>query len=387
MFLLLLVAVLCGFVMGIYQRKSTSSKDDDSTFQSTPKLLQGFTYLLRDEADVELDEFISGLDVNSTTLETHLAVGNLFRRKGEVSRAIRIHQNLIARPGLPLVEQRLAQLELARDYAHAGLLDRAERLLLELYEDAHDDREKVAELLVEIYQDEREWQKAIDVVKDFGRGWFGRLAEPWATIQAHYFCELAEQAMSVGNLLEVRRLLDQARHQYKALPRAILLGAELELLAGNYPECFRLLSGLESDQQVYLLVSVSMLTTLAEKGDLNRPVIELLFRAHAQTGIAGLLLAAIKLESETHTDTELLLQALNKTPNLRLLNHYLLTVSNSPSPLAPLNSALLGFQKRLEALPSYRCGRCGFVGKQMHWLCPSCKTWGNLAPIRGLEGA
>ena len=160
-FALLFAAIAIGWWLG---------RRGAATVASSPELpgqyYKGLNYILEDRPDGAIDAFINALEVNSETLETHIALGNLLRKKGEVDRAIRIHQNLLARPSLPRSQVHLAHLELARDYISAGLLDRAERLLLDLVEESPAQRRTSQRHLLEIYQSEREWSRAIDIAKD-----------------------------------------------------------------------------------------------------------------------------------------------------------------------------------------------------------------------------
>ena len=157
-FALFFVAIVIGWYLGRRgQAKSASAPDLPGQYY------KGLNYLLDGKPDGAVDAFINALEVNSETLETHIALGNLLRKRGEVDRAIRIHQNLLARPSLPRAQVHQAHLELARDYISAGLLDRAERLLLDLVAESPIQRRDSQLHLLDIYQSEREWQQAIDI--------------------------------------------------------------------------------------------------------------------------------------------------------------------------------------------------------------------------------
>lgn len=388
MFLLLLLALLIGYVMGIYQRRKQADNDSGTPDPDEQDLLKSLGLILRDEPDVGLDQFLHRLDVTPATLDTHLAVGNLFRRKGEISRAIQVHQNLISRPRLSPAQQRTAQLELAKDFAQAGLLDRAERLLLQLFDGAESERETIARLLVDIYQDEKEWQKAIDAVEVLGRGWFVKLPEDWQRISAHFQCELAAQHIGKGDLLGARRLLKAARNKQKGMARAYLLLAELELLAGNYREALQLMELLAGFGYDSLFFGLHILGALAKHEAERGKVLQMLRQAWRESGIAAFLLEELHLEPGRSVSerAEILALALQDRPSLRLLEAYLSLIAPDIHQLQPLREPLAKVSKRLAGLPQFRCCKCGFTARQLHWLCPSCKTWGNLQPIKGLEG-
>mgnify|MGYP001585737903 FL=1 len=192
---LLFAAVAIGWILG---RRSAEPELPVTDLSS--QYYRGLNYLLDGRPDGAVDSFISALEVNSETLETHIALGNLLRKRGEVDRAIRVHQNLLARPSLPRDQVHQAHLELARDYISAGLLDRAERLLLDLQEESPAQRRACQRYLLEIYQSERDWQLAIDVARELlprkSLLWTGAAPErepgqPVDVALSHFQCELA----------------------------------------------------------------------------------------------------------------------------------------------------------------------------------------------------
>ncbi|WP_221197207.1 hypothetical protein [Simiduia aestuariiviva] len=384
---MLLLAILCGYVMGIYQRR-TDSDDADGAPDSSQDLLKNLGYLLREETDAGLDQFIHRLDVSPATLDTHLAVGGLLRRKGEISRAIRVHQNLISRPSLSKAQQRQAQIELAQDFAQAGLLDRAERLLLELFEIDDAEREKVAQLLVDIYQDEREWERALDIVNQLGKGWFNKLSDHWQTLRAHFHCELAAVAVQGGDLLTVRRILKQARAYQKNLARSYLLEAEVELQAGDSARALAALEALLALDPDSLYAGLPVLQDLAKKEQYLPAVKRLLQQGWRQAGIASFVVMELELEvgRDPEVRKEILEVAIQKSPNLRLLAAYLALLIETNKEVGSVLEPLAAIGEKLNKLPHFKCSQCGFAGKQVHWLCPSCKTWSSLRPIKGLEG-
>ncbi|AFU97734.1 tetratricopeptide repeat protein [Simiduia agarivorans] len=386
-FLMVLIALIIGYVMGIYQRRAEPEELEEQR-SDEQALLKSLGLILRDESDAGLDQFIHRLDVTPATLDTHLAVGTLFRRKGEVSRAIKVHQNLISRPSLSKAQRLNAQLELARDFYQAGLLDRAERLLLELFDADDVSRDDVANLLVEIYQDEKEWPKAIDIVDRLGKGWFTKLSEEWQLIRAHFCCEQATVALKAGDMLEARRLLKQARLQQKGLARACLLLADIEMQAGNRAAAVGAINQAVLSGFDYVFPAIPLLSELAQDPKHRASAIELLRQGWRESALAACLLKESELEASRDLEESLniLLLALRDRPNLRLLHRYLTLLQSRSSDVAELNETLDKVAARLDAMPQYRCGHCGFTAKQLHWLCPSCKRWGGLAPIKGLEG-
>ena len=161
LWLLLPVAALSGWWIG--RRRGNSNKNQSSS-SIYPEYFKGLNFVLNEQPDKAIEVFIRMLEVDSETVETHLALGNLFRRRGEVDRAIRIHQNLIARPTLDREQRAHALLELGMDYMRLGLLDRAEGLFLELVESDLHLNQAYTELL-EIYQQEKDWENAINIAR------------------------------------------------------------------------------------------------------------------------------------------------------------------------------------------------------------------------------
>lgn len=201
LWLLLPLAAASGWLVAHYdQRRHIGARDKGLSSD----YFRGINYLLNEQPDKAIEVFMRMLEVNTETVETHLALGVLFRRRGEVERAIRIHQNLIARPTLDKAQRSQALCELALDYHKAGLLDRAESLFLELAEvTTHADQ--ALRSLMHIYEQEREWDKAIAIGRRLGRN-----NPKVAPILAQYHCELAERALADGNANLARREIEGA---------------------------------------------------------------------------------------------------------------------------------------------------------------------------------
>ena len=227
--LLLPIAAISGWITGYRHRKSTEVEIDGSFIPSDYFL--GLNYLINEQPDKAVDVFIKMLEVNTDTVETHLALGNLFRRRGEVDRAIRIHQNLIARPQLPQKQRMQALFELAQDYLRAGVLDRAERLFLELIELGGDVNISLTNL-INIYQQQRDWKQAIAAAKKLES--LSGLSMNNAV--AHYYCELAEQSRINNNKEQAYAQLKNALEHDKNCARANIILGQLFFEAGEYQQ-------------------------------------------------------------------------------------------------------------------------------------------------------
>ena len=227
---LLLAAVAIGWWLGRRERRGPGPP------ATSPGLARdyfvGLNYLLNDQQDRAIETFIGALEVNSDTIETHLALGNLFRTRGEADRAVKIHQNLLARPTLTGDQEERVQLELSRDFLHLGLLDRAERLLQGLVKEGQDDelRQSAKRLLVDLLEREGEWQAALDVALPH----LVRQHDDIRRAAAHWLCELADQERRSASPVLARRHLKQALATDARCVRANLLLAEMALDTGQY---------------------------------------------------------------------------------------------------------------------------------------------------------
>ena len=201
-----------------------------------PDYLTGLDYLVTEQPDRALDMFLKLMDANADTIETHFALGSLYRRRGEVERAIRIHQNLLARATLAPEHREQALLALAQDYLRAGLLDRAEGLFQQVSEVPRL-RASALDALRLVYERQHDWQQALGAFRQLER----IRAAPPLKIAAHYLCELATLAMERGDAAAARQLLREADSQTSPFPRAALLLARIEQAAGQAPMAVRLL--------------------------------------------------------------------------------------------------------------------------------------------------
>src|SRR5580658_3358919 len=185
-----------------------------------PDYLTGLDYLVSEQPDRSLDMFLNLMDANADTIETHFALGSLYRRRGEVERAIRIHQNLLARETLAPEHREQALLALAQDYLRAGLLDRAEGLFQQVSEVSRL-RVSALDALRGVYERQHEWQLALDTYRQLAR----IKAAPPKLVAAHYLCEIATLAIERGDIAVARALLREARQETAPFPRAAVLRA------------------------------------------------------------------------------------------------------------------------------------------------------------------
>lgn len=388
LFGLLLLAVAIGFYLG-WRYRDRRTKSEGRQFNHS--YFQGLSYLFNEQADNAVDAFIDSLEVNADTLETHLALGNLLRRKGEIAKATKIHQNLLARPSLTTPQLHEAQLELARDFVKAGLLDRAEGLLQELVEAGSQYKSEALEHLVEIYQDEREWERAIQAANQLSNRRFDKASMGRGRARAHFCCELAEQAIAKNDILTARRYLHQALSYDRQSVRASLLWGGLEKQAGNYREAVKILQKVPSQDPEMVIESLDLIcdcyTRLGDLRGLRRHLTELLAQYPSSTLVIKLA-EQLRWAEDDYAAAAFIAEQLRQRPTIKALSrlvelHLLHSEGRARENLQLLKQLV---DQVLEAKPGYSCQKCGFTGNQLHWLCPGCKSWGTVKVITGVEG-
>lgn len=386
---LLIVAIAIGFFLGRRSAHKRLVSQADRVFDKN--YFKGLNLLLNEQPDAAIDTFIDALDVNSDTLETHLALGNLLRRQGEVDRAIKIHQNLLAHPGLSSLQQQQAQFELARDYVKAGLFDRAERLFQELVESSAELKGVCLEHLIEIYRDEREWERAINAVDRLVGRRFSKIPVKWCCAQAHFCCELSEIALEKNDYLSARRHLKAALNYDKNLVRASLIWGQLEYQLGNSREALKILKRIPQQDPDYLVEALDLFVRCYEQLEDYQGLqkfLQQLKESHPSNSVILELTERIRQSQGDLAAASFIGNELKARPSVRgvskLLDFYLRHSKEKAQNNLTLLKELV--DQLMVAKPSYRCNHCGFTGNQLHWLCPGCKSWSTVKAIRGVEG-
>lgn len=344
--------------------------------------IKGLNLLLNEQPDKALEMFIRALEVNSETVETHLALGNLFRRRGEVERAIRIHQNLIARPTLDKDQRSQALLELGHDYLKAGLLDRAENLFLELAE-VRQHSEPALRQLLHIYQQEKEWEKAAAITRKLARFTGKNLND---TV-AQYYCELAEQEFAKRNFSTAHDYLREAFHADPQCVRASILLGDLHAEERQPKDAIRSWQRVE-DQDVRYLGEVAARIGRAFRDLGDAQGLYDYFKAvlNRHGGVALMLAFAEVIQERDGVDAaeKFVVEWLRRRPNVHGLHR--LIVLNLTQAIGTARDDLLLLKGIIEELRAqhlgYVCLECGFKGKSLHWLCPGCNRWNTIKPVQ-----
>lgn len=379
LFLLLPVAAASGWWLA---RRSLPSTQNSSRLDHSSDYFVGLNYLLNEQPDKAVDVFIKMLEVDSETVETHLALGNLFRRRGEGDRAIRIHQNLIARPTLTRDQRAQALLELAKDYMRAGVLDRAESLFLELAENK-DHRGAALDHLLDIYQQEKDWEKAITVshsIENLGR-------RHTSNMSAQFCCELAERAYHRGEFKLAMRTVKRALGYDKQCVRASLLLAKMECDNANQRAAIKAYRQVETQDPAYLTEIIEpLLRCYHSLGQIDEAEAYLKGLSQQYGGVTVMLalaeLTRIKAGDQAAANT--LAQAMEKQPSIRGLEKLLsLLVASREGEIREMLLQIHRYVDRLvETQAAYHCKNCGFNAKTLHWQCPTCRKWGTVKPMQ-----
>lgn len=347
----------------------------------------GLNYLLNEQSDKAVDIFIKLLEVDSDTVETHLALGSLFRRRGEVDRAIRIHQNLIARPQLSILQRKEALMSLGQDYMSAGVIDRAERIFLEVVELGGSRETSSLHGLLAIYQQEKAWEKALDVIKKLEVS----TGNSYHHQAAHYYCEMATQALKDNALDRAVYCIKQAISVDSESVRASLMSANIDMKEGRYKHAIRSLKKVPLQDPDFLSEIIEPLVFCHKELDQMDDCVDYLEQILAKNPRASIIFVIAEyLRQSKNVDTaiDFVADSLSKHPSIKGLNRLIYWHLESAHGKVRDKLQMLYdiTSKFLDNKPVYRCGHCGFGGKHLHWHCPSCKQWGKMKPIHGLEG-
>jgi len=382
-FLLLPVAVLSGWWIG---RKSVTKSKNSSSLRIPSDYLKGLNFLLNEQPDKAIEIFIQLLEVNTDTVETHLALGSLFRRRGEVDRAIRIHQNLIARPTLNQEQRAQALYDLGQDYMRAGLFDRAETLFTELI-DSVPHTESALRQLIDIYQQEKDWSKAIETARRFEFKTNSKLSN----LIAHYYCEQAENYLKQGETTKALKTLKRAESEDSSCPRISMLEGDINKQLGDFKAAIKAYRRLESQDPDYLSEIIKPLqecyNALGQADEMHDYLQKVIERNDSIT-IMLKLAEIIKQQQGELDSADFITEHLKIKPSVRGMDKLIeLNLEQSSDAVKDKLFVLKDVTAQLLKNKSkYNCHVCGFSGFTLHWQCPSCKKWGTIKPIQGVEG-
>jgi lipopolysaccharide biosynthesis regulator YciM len=342
---------------------------------------KGLNFLLNEQPDKAIEAFIEVVKVDPETIELHFALGSLFRRRGEYDRAIRMHQNLLERPGLAEEQKVIALAELGQDYLKAGILDRAEEVFKKLEKSPQSALAR--RHLLEIYEQEKDWQRAIEMTQ---------LVEPDPRDLAQYYCELAAAESAESRPDAARKHLEAALEANRKCVRASLQLGDLERGQNHLERAIEHWKRIESQNPAYLaLVAQRLLEAYREAGRAEEgltllagyleryPSLDLLDTVFQQT-----------LEAKGPQQAYALVRdELRRNPTLlgldRLLEAAQVIGTSTPDRRRDLDMVRDLVHGHTRRLARYRCETCGFKARQFHWRCPACGGWETYPPRRTEE--
>lgn len=384
LFLLLPVAAAYGWYMG---RRSAQQDKQQEANRLSREYVAGVNFLLSNQQDKAVDLFLDMLKEDSNTVEAHLTLGNLFRSRGEVDRAIRIHQALMESASLTFEQRLLAVQQLGRDYMAAGMYDRAEDMFGQLVGE-EDFRLSALQQLLAIHQATSDWLKAIDVAEKLVK-----LGKDKQRVEiGHFYCELALQAMGSDDLDKAMGLLKRAASADNQCARVSIMVGRIYMAQGEYAKAVESLQRVLNQDKELVSETLPMLQECYQHLEQQQGWADFLKRCvEENTGAtAELMLAEIIEQHEGRDVVQVYInRQLQRHPTMRvfyrLMDYHLADAEDGRAKESLLLLRdMVGEQIRTK--PRYRCHKCGFTAHSLYWHCPSCRAWSSVKPIRGLDG-
>ncbi len=371
LYLLPLMAFLLGYLVARRRIRRHKKK-----LRFSNDYFQGLNYLLNDQQDKALDIFVDLVETDWETIDTSLALAAIFRRKGEIDKSIKLHQNLLARPSLPADYKPTVLIALAKDYLQAGWLDRAESLFKEVVVD-EDFTEEAQQCLMNIYEQEQEWHEAISIARRYPRKGDDQLN----VVIAHYYCELSQQMLQQNDLKEAEALATQALNSDKNCARASILLAELSIKRGRYQKATRFLRQVEI-QNLHLvpLTLESLILCYRNTSNLQKALsyLKSIDSRYPDIGIAPVLTKLIEEVYGIDDAVQYVSESILERPSLNSLR----SLIQLQGPLSETVQKLVPevIETLAEKQHAYQCVHCGYTANTHVWLCPSCHSWSSIAP-------
>ncbi|OCQ23266.1 lipopolysaccharide assembly protein LapB [Pseudoalteromonas luteoviolacea] len=373
LFLLLPVAAAYGYVMG---KNSAKNLAHEQNRKITSEYSKGLKFLLDREEDQGLEHLIQLLEVSADSVEHYLTLATLFRKRGELDRAIKIHELLIEQPNLETELVKSCRLELAQDYVMAGLLDSAESNLVVLVKAGFAD---AREPIIQLYSQTRDWEKGINMYEAYSDLFVDKNS---CSAIANFYCEAALESNDVLLLDKATKLTHQAiRPLYE-------LGLDAFNRQDNVKAIYYWRKLLSEYPQIAPLI-INDLQTCYKSLNIALEYYELIEELLPSSGVTikikhcqGLIEAG-----ETATAIEFLTDSLKREPSIRGFSYLLQLLSTKnvkiQDVLGEIDHLVTSY---IATKPDYQCHKCGFTSHKLYWLCPSCKTWESVVPNRGLDG-
>lgn len=380
LFLLLPIAAAYGWYMG---GRSAKQKYQSESNRISREYVDGLNFLLSNQKDKAVDLFLDLLKDDAGTLEAHLTLGNLFRSRGEVDRAIRIHQALIESASLTFEQRLLAIQQLGRDYMTAGFYDRAEDMFIQLI-DEEDFQQYALQQLIIIYQSISEWNKAISVATKLVK--LGQTK--YNSYIAQFYCELAALSIAADDINKSVFYLQKSLSADANCARTSLMFGRVLMAQENYLKATQNLTQILDQDKAFIGEALPLLKICYEHLNSEDDFKQFLKRCvEADSGSTAELMLADMIEKQSGRDAAqyYIYRELVKHPNLkgfyRLMDYHLADAEDgrAKESLLLLRN-MVGEQ--IKTVPNYCCERCGFTVNSIYWLCPACRSWATIKPIR-----
>jgi lipopolysaccharide biosynthesis regulator YciM len=378
---LIMTSLLIGWVFGRWTRpRNRDKKKRKKNAYYSESYAKGLNFLLTDQSDKAIRTFTELVEVDRDTIEIHITLGNLFRSKGEVDRAIKIHQNLLARPNLTRPQRNMAIAELANDYMKAGLHDRAEKLYREMTQLKVDDLLAYQRLL-DLYIAEKSWYEACECAQVlYDRG------EPDASVilsQCH--CEIAQSALAAGNKKLARVNLSRALEIDHNCVRAGLLLIQLHLNIGDYTPARKLLQRLIKHNPEYMMLYIEPARSIylhGKESQVYQNFLEHQYQKNPSNRLAIALLEHFTNNNQAEKARNFLEQILKKSPSFDAFDFALRFMKSEPGELSDTWESLSEFLKNMQSKKvEYICSNCGYGSHSIQWNCPSCNRWSTMKTV------
>ena len=347
--------------------------------------LKGLNFLLNEQTDQAVDHFLKMVRVDDTTIETHFALGNLFRKRGEVYRAIKIHQNIIARPDITEEQRNQAFYSLAKDYLHAGLFDRAEVLFIRLNDKSEFTSESLKNL-ISIYEQEKEWSKAIEIAKKLNKINYDDSLDMQIS---HYHCESSEEAIDEKNYDKAITRLNSVNSRNNKTLRIELIFAKLNAIQGYEKKAVDIYFNILKQNNYFVAEALPLVFNIFKnQNDLQefdkklnsvinqKPKISNLI---AYTALASNIEYSKSIDNciEDYIRSD---EALSEFINVNDIFQSELDIKDSS-----IKKIKHGLMVLANNNPRYQCNECGFSSQKLLWQCPSCKAWETQRPFLSVK--
>ena len=347
--------------------------------------LKGLNFLLNEQTDQAVDHFLKMVRVDDTTIETHFALGNLFRKRGEVYRAIKIHQNIIARPDITEEQRNQAFYSLAKDYLHAGLFDRAEVLFIRLNDKSEFTSESLKNL-ISIYEQEKEWSKAIEIAKKLNKLNYDDSLDMQIS---HYHCESAEEAIDEKNYDKAITRLNSVNSKNNKTLRIELIFAKLNAIQGYEKKAVDIYFNILKQNNYFVAEALPLVFNIFKNQNNLQEFDKKLNSVINQKPKISNLIAYTALASNIEYSKSIDNCIEDYIRSDEALSEFINVNNIFQSELDIKDNSIKKIKHGLMVLannnPRYQCNECGFSSQKLLWQCPSCKAWETQRPFLSVK--